>query len=88
MTYPVREVESVVAALVASKAKMATKYVDEKTVVRATVFGKLDSRNLDIRLKIGRPAFADRKFIADCKKAGESFPVKRIQLRFAPKRKR
>ena len=39
-----------------------------------------------ILLTIGRPNFRWRKFIKDCQKAGEPFPVKKVQLTFYPKR--
>lgn len=68
----------------------ATKYVSEKEVITATRIGKKrkGSRSIDIHLKIGKPNFLERKFIKDCKKAGVSFPVKKIQLKHYPKKKK
>ena len=63
----------------------ATKYVSENFVITATrkrYGGKILKRNnVDIVLKIGRPNFAEREFIKDCKKAGEPFPIKKIQIK-------
>ena len=63
----------------------ATKYVSENHVITATrkrYGGKILKRNnIDIVLKIGRPNFAEREFIKLCKKAGEPFPIKKIQIK-------
>jgi len=65
----------------------ATKYYDEKTVVRASrkLFGgKIDKRSriTEILFKIGYPNFEERVFIKKCKKVNEPFPIKKIQLKF------
>lgn len=69
----------------------ATKYLSEKDVVRATrrtFHGKIVSRsNIEITLTLGRPNFAEREFIRACKRSGEPFPVKRVQLKFTPKKR-
>ena len=80
------------ATLLREGAYKATSYQSEKLVVNATIRlarGKLPRKNenLDIVVKIGSPNFAERKFVKDCKKAGEPFPVKRIQLKFPPNKK-
>ncbi len=80
-----KHIEAVVMALLNSEARRATKFVSPTEVIRAhriTFGGKLDRRNkaIDIRLKIGKPNFHERKFIKDCIKAGESFPVRKILL--------
>ena len=76
----------VISALVGQSVKRATKYIDPKTVItatRVTYKGKIDKRDstIDVRLKIGAPNYQERIFIKQCKKAGERFPVKRIQLK-------
>ena len=73
------------------EAKTATKFIDEKTVVRATWRNKV-YRNKNVRRKemvvtFGEPNYIERNFIKACKKAGEPFPVKKIQFRFYPKKK-
>ena len=82
-------IAAVCGALVASDAKTATKYLDEKTVVHATWRRKPSGRNSreEIIVTFGAPNYADRVFIKKCKKAGESFPVKKIQFRAYPKKK-
>ena len=68
--------------------RVATKFLGEKMVVRATrrtYRGKIQTRPyspVEILLHIGRPNYEERQFIAACKKAGEPFPVKKIQFRF------
>lgn len=82
-------IEKVVAALRLSRAHTATKYVAENHVIRATAVlygGRLRSKrsNEEIVLTIGRPNYRERRFIRACKKAGEPFPVRKIQLKFPP----
>jgi hypothetical protein len=69
-------------------AKRATKYISEKLVVKATVRNR-ERRGLHTELvfTIGRPNYAEREFIKECKKAGESFPVKKVQIQWPKKRK-
>ena len=73
-------------------AKTATKYLDEKTVVRATWRNKVYSRKSVLRKEMvvtfGAPNYLERRFILACKKAGEPFPVKKIQFRFYPTKKK
>lgn len=61
----------------------ATVYYSPTLVFKATRRGKPDARDkrTELVLTIGRPNWADRKFIKLCVKAGEPFPVKRVQLR-------
>lgn len=64
----------------------ATKYLEENQVVTATLrrYGGKPPRkgaNLEILFKIGRPNYQEREFIKKCKKSGEPFPVKNIQLK-------
>ncbi len=84
-------VSRAVVSLLETEARKVTLFVSpELTIVAARRF-KPSKRepNVDIMLTIGKPNFENRKFIKDCKKAGEPFPVKKIQLRWWPeKRKR
>jgi hypothetical protein len=66
----------------------AIKYIDEKTTLKATR-RRYDSKILkgknhpiEILFTLGRPNYEEREFIKLCKKAGELFPVKKIQLKF------
>lgn len=85
-------VSQVVQTLLDGEYHRAVKYVSEKFVVAATrrIFhGRIDRRSkaVEVVLKIGRPNYAQRKFIAACRKAGEPFPVKKIQVQALPKRR-
>jgi hypothetical protein len=82
-------VQQVVDALVYNKAWRAVKYLSPTLVVRATrrlIRQKIDHNdpNIDVRLGVGKPNFREREFIIACKKAGEKFPVRRIQLQMPP----
>lgn len=86
-----KHIEAVVNALLNSGAHSATKYIGEKEIVRATrrrVRGKVPTKGtIDLVMVIGRPNYRERQFIAKAKKAGEPFPVRKVQLKFASKRK-
>lgn len=64
-------------------ARRATKYVSGRCVVRASrrFRPRKDPRIDEIVVTVGRPNYAEREFVADCRKAGEPFPVKKIQIR-------
>lgn len=84
-----KHVEQVVKALLLNDGVYkATKYVSEKSVVRATLRryrGRISrGGNIEIALTVGRPNFAERKFIAACRKARVTFPVRTIQIKKAP----
>lgn len=68
---------------IATRVRSAVKYISDKEVVKATRRFKPSKRNLreEILLTIGRPNYAERRFIKLCKKAGEPFPVKKVQLK-------
>jgi hypothetical protein len=86
-------VSQVVSAIADNDASRAAKYLSEKLVVRGSrpVFGPKGKRrilkggNISLVLTIGRPNHEQREFIRKCKKAGEPFPVKKVQLKFPPK---
>lgn len=77
-------------ALIASDAKTAVKFLDDKTVVRATWHNKPLSRNYRETMVVsyGAPNYREVAFIKACKKAGEPLPVKKIQLRAFPVKKK
>lgn len=66
----------------------ATKYISPDLVVAAT--RKLSRKkinkhgNIEIILKIGKPNYDERAFIKVAQKAGEPFPIKKVQLRPVP----
>ena len=81
----------VVEALLESGGRSALKAISEKEVIQATRVmydGKPSPRGIDIRLTVGRPNYLARRFVKACLKAGETFPVKKIQLRFPARRKK
>ena len=64
----------------------ATKYVCVDHVLKATrktYGGKIgNGRTVDIVLTIGKPNYPERQFIKACLKAGEKFPIRKIQYKF------
>lgn len=75
-----------------SAIKRATKFVSEREVVRATrihckALGQKPRKgsNVEIRLTVGKPNYAERVFIKNCLAANEPFPVKKVQLKYFPK---
>lgn len=66
----------------------ATKYLSPNLVARATRrrYGKhkrASQRSLELVVNIGPPNYREREFIRRCQKAGEPFPVRKIQVRHA-----
>ena len=55
----------------------ATKFLTPDLVVRATRPHKYDrrSRQNSVIVTVGKPNFRERRFIKDCRKAGEPLPV-------------
>ncbi len=82
----VNSVAHCLATLLDSGAVKATKYLTEKLTVKVTWSGgKVDlrSRQAGVVVTFGAPNYAEREFIKRCRKAGEPFPVKKVQLKFA-----
>ncbi len=67
-------------------ARKATKYFSPTLVAKATRRhkGTKRDRTTEILVTIGRPNYAERKFIKTALAAGEQFPIKGIQLKFYP----
>jgi hypothetical protein len=86
-----RDLTYVVNSLLAAEARQATKFLAANQVIRATRClenGRIPKRgNIDIRITVGTPNYAEREFIKACKRAGEPFPVKKVQFKF-PRRSR
>lgn len=72
-------------ALLRTNAVKATEYFSPTLIIRAVRkrYGKrIDKRhNIEISLTMGRPNYVERDFIELCQKAGEPFPIKKIQLK-------
>jgi len=63
-----------------------TKYFSPNEVVKATAKrynGKFYGHTKEILFTIGRPNYAEKKFIRDAIKCGEKFPIKKIQLKWS-----
>lgn len=54
---------------------------------KRTFAGSFNDRAIEIELTIGPPNYLEREFVKTCRKVGEPFPVKKIQLKFPPQRK-
>jgi hypothetical protein len=78
-------ISQIVTYVLENKVVKATKYVSPKLIIRAVrkrYKGKiLGNQNVQITLTIGKPNFLERKFIKDCIKAKEPFPVKKLQIK-------
>jgi len=89
--FPGKYIDDVVACvLVNEDVRRATAFISAKQIVRATAQYRIDGRcsRATILLTIGQPNFVERRFIRLAKKAGEPFPIKKIQLKFWPKKKK
>lgn len=78
--------DSVVTTLLLNpKAKQATKYLAKDEVVKATRQhpASRSERQITFLLTIGKPNFLGRRFVKQCIKAGEPFPVKKVQIKLA-----
>lgn len=76
--------------LLESGARQTIVYQHPRLCVKATRRFKPSARmkTIDIVLTIGEPNYEGRKFVKRCLAAGEPFPVKRVQLKFWPGKKR
>ena len=65
-------------------AKRATAFCSKALTVKATRRRKFSKRDWqqEFVVTVGKPNYAERKFIKTCIKAQERFPVKKLQLKF------
>ncbi len=83
--------DKIITTLIATNAMKATKFTAPNhiiRVVRRKYKNKFERHTLELTVTEGKPNYAERKFIKKLKKAGESFPVKKIQLKFLPEKKK
>jgi len=75
--------------LATDDAQRATFYRDPKFTIKATRTAKprANCRYESFIVTVGQPNYAERKFIKDCQKAGEPFPVRDVQLKAFPKKR-
>lgn len=87
-----KDVAQVIDTLLRTGAHRATKYIDKNLTVKATkknFSGKRPSKGLlELAVTIGRPNFAERRYIEKLLQVGEPFPVKKIQVKPWPTKKR
>ena len=77
-------INQMLGVLMDDKAYRATKYLSPKLIIRATrrrYKGKIKDP-FEVVLTMGKPNYAEREFIKKSKKAGESFPIKKTQLKY------
>ena len=69
--------------------KQASVFLSPDTCIKATRIYKYDGRkgNEDIRLTIGKPNYLARRFVKACQKAGEPFPIRKVQLKWWPRKR-
>ena len=68
--------------------RKATVYLNELTVVKATALHRPDKRERSVTtlVTVGKPNFLERRFIRVCRKSDEPLPVRKVQLKFWPKK--
>ena len=88
-SFATTKLQQTVDVLMRSGARRATAYLRPTAVIsacrpcyRGRVANGRDTR-ATIVVKLGAPNFQERAFIKHCVKAGEPFPVKKIQLKYA-----
>jgi len=86
-----KDVGLVLETILEISAKRVTKYLRPDFVIsahRKSFRGKIDDRDkiAEIVVKIGNPNYAEREFIKLAKKAGEPFPIKKLQFKFFTKK--
>lgn len=83
--------DSIIKTLLATKAMRATKFVAPNhiiRVVRRKYKTGFDRSTIELVITEGRPNYIEREFIKKLKKAKEPFPVKKVQLKFLPAKKK
>ena len=87
---PPKAFSRVVNALIGSIAKSAVLYLAPNLVVRATWRHKPKANNTreEVVVTFGAPNFLERIFVKQCAKSYEPFPVKKIQFKAWPKKRK
>lgn len=83
------DIDVLVAYCAMKGVKTATKYTTPDITVKCTRQRPIDLRSSreTFLVSIGKPNYYEKRFIKACLKAGEPFPVKKVQLKFYPKKK-
>lgn len=87
---PPKAFSKVVNVLIASDAKSATLYLEPRLVVRATWRHKPKANHLreELVLTFGAPNYLETIFSKQAVKAGEPFPIRKVQLKAWPKKRK
>ncbi len=82
--------EAVVSALIVTRMRRATKFIGPNLVVKLTRQRKPNKRDRSetFVLTVGKPNYAEREFIKLCGRAKEPLPLRRVQLRGFPVKKK
>lgn len=77
---------AVVDALLKFNARKATKFISPTETLKVTRRGKIrrSDRQVHLIVTFGTPNFAEREFIKAARKAGEKFPIRKVQLKHYP----
>lgn len=69
--------------------RRATAYLSPRLVIKATRLHRRDRRQQSetFVVTIGAPNYRERAFVKDAKRAGERFPVRKLQLTHWPQRR-
>ena len=81
--------EAVGDVLCSANTRRATAYLSPTLTIKATAQRRQDRRDKTATalVTVGRPNFAERRFIRVCLKAGMAFPLRQIQWKHWPKKK-
>lgn len=82
-----KQVQRVTDALLSAGAWKATLILSPTEVVRATRrwyrrTRTQSAKRIEVIVTIGRPNYLERDMVKACKRAGEPFPVRKVQLKF------
>ncbi len=82
----------IITTLIDQDAKKVTAFLSPLLTVKASrrlCDGKIHrrARTIDVVVTIGKPNYQERRFIKDYQRAGEPFPVKRLQITMPPVRR-
>jgi hypothetical protein len=80
--------ECVSAVLGTQHLRRATAYISPTLVIKASAQRRYrkNERSITMLVTVGKPNFAEQRFIRVCQRAGMCFPLKQIQLKFWPKK--
>ena len=89
MKIPMNAFSNSIEGLLRSGARSATVYLSTTQRVTATHIHKPSARNRSTTIAVtyGQLNYAGREFVKACKRAGEPFPVRKVQLKLWPKKR-